>query len=89
MLHHEHHKIHISPRSDGKWEVFISGENRPNFVGDSKDEALDCAREISKERGLELIPHAPEGEAYFSNQGQDDYEDEHDHDFVPVKESYN
>lgn len=77
MFHHEHHRIHISLRSDGKWEVFISGESR-NFVGDTKDEALDCAREISKERGLEMIPHAPDSEAFFSSWAEEEYEDEPD-----------
>lgn len=86
MFHHEHHKIYISPRSDGKWEVFISGESR-NFVSNTKDEALDWAREISKERGLEMIPHDPESEAFFADRGTDEYEDERD--LAPTKESYN
>ena len=47
---------HIVPHKDG-WAVKRSGSERPSHVFDTQREAIDKAREISRNQGTELLIH--------------------------------
>ncbi len=51
---------HVVPHPDG-WAVTRPGAQRPSVVKDTKQEAVDKGREISKNQGTELVIHKKDG----------------------------
>jgi hypothetical protein len=52
---------HVVPNSDGGWDVKKSGSERASKHYDTKQEAVDGAREISQNQGTELYIHGKDG----------------------------
>ena len=51
---------HVVPR-DGDWAVKGAGANRATEVFDTKQEAVNRAREIAQNQGTELFIHGRDG----------------------------
>jgi len=55
-------QIHVIPKSaDNGWGVKKSGNTRASKVFERKSDAMDWARGIAKQKGLELVPHGQDG----------------------------
>lgn len=52
---------HVVPNSDGGWDVERSGAERPSNHFDKKQDAVDKAREISRNQKTELVIHGKDG----------------------------
>lgn len=52
---------HVVPNPDGGWDVKRSGSSRASAHADTKSEAVDRGREISRNQGTELIIHRQDG----------------------------
>lgn len=52
---------HVVPNPDGGWDVKRSGGERASAHADTKQEAIDRGREISKNQETELIIHNKDG----------------------------
>ena len=52
---------HVVPNPDGGWDVVRSGAQRASRHYDTKEEALDSAREISRNQETELVIHRKDG----------------------------
>lgn len=52
---------HVLPHPDGGWQVKGEGNGRATARTDTQKEAIDIAREISRNQGSELIIHRPDG----------------------------
>jgi uncharacterized protein YdaT len=51
---------HVVPH-DGQWAVRRSGAERVTQVFDTQQQAIDRARDISRNQGAELFIHRPDG----------------------------
>lgn len=67
---------HVIPRGS-EWAVKGEGNSRVTVVTNTKQEAIDRAREISKNQGTELVIH--------NRNGQISQKDSHGHDPYPPK----
>ena len=54
-------KQHVTPHPDGGWQVKGEGNERATVRTPTQKEAIDRAREISRNQGPELIIHRPDG----------------------------
>lgn len=52
---------HVTPHPDGGWQVKGEGNERATVRTSTQKEAIDRAREISRNQGSELIIHRPDG----------------------------
>jgi uncharacterized protein YdaT len=48
---------HVAPNSDGGWDIKQSGGQRSSGHFDTKQDAVDRAREISQNQSTELVIH--------------------------------
>jgi len=69
---------HIVPNPDGGWDVKRGGAGRASGHFDTKQEAVDRGREISRNQGTELRIHNRDGRIARS--------DSHGHDPYPPKD---
>lgn len=53
---------HVTPHSDGGWQVKGAGNSRATVRTATQKEAIDIAREISRNQGSELVIHRPNGQ---------------------------
>ncbi len=53
---------HVTPRSDGLWQVKKGGSQRATRVTQTQKEAIDIARRIAKNQKTELIIHRTNGQ---------------------------
>lgn len=51
---------HVVPHKDG-WAVVGEGNQRPSSVHDTQQQAIDVAREITRNQQSELVIHRPDG----------------------------
>jgi len=58
MSKNEHHVV---PTPDGEWGIKKSGGEKYSHVYDTKKDAVDKAREISRNQGTELVIHRKNG----------------------------
>jgi uncharacterized protein YdaT len=52
---------HVTPHPSGGWQVKGEGNQKATKVTDTKQEAIDIARQIAKNQGSELIIHGKDG----------------------------
>lgn len=52
---------HVVPKSSGGWNIKQSGGKRSSGHFDKKQDAIDRAREISRNQGTELVIHNKDG----------------------------
>lgn len=52
---------HVTKRSDGSWQVKGEGANRAYRVTRTQAEAIDIARDVTRNQGSELFIHRPDG----------------------------
>ena len=52
---------HVVPHPDGGWDVKRSGAERASGHFDTKAEAEDAGREISRNQGTEFVIHRKDG----------------------------
>ena len=52
---------HVVPNPDGGWDVKRSGSQRASGHWDTKKEAVDEGRIISRNQGTELVIHKSDG----------------------------
>ena len=52
---------HVSPATDGGWNVRKGGAKRATKHFENKNEAISFAKEISKNQGAELVIHSKDG----------------------------
>jgi uncharacterized protein YdaT len=52
---------HVVPNSDGGWSVKKGGSERASKIFDKKTDAVDYAREVSKNQHSELVVHKKDG----------------------------
>ena len=52
---------HVTPHPDGGWQVKGEENERATVRTSTQKEAIDRAREISRNQGSELIIHRPDG----------------------------
>lgn len=67
---------HVVPRGT-KWSVKGEGNSRATILTNTKQEAIDKAREISKNQGTELVIH--------NRDGKISQKDSHGNDTCPPK----
>ena len=67
---------HVVPRGNG-WAVKGEGNSRATALTNTKHEAIDRAREISRNQGTELVIH--------NRNGQISQKDSHGHDPYPPR----
>lgn len=53
---------HVVPSTSGGWEVKRSGSKKAAIRTDSKQEAIDAGREISRNQGTEFVIHGKNGQ---------------------------
>ena len=75
MSRDEHHVV---PNSEGGWDVKRSGGERASVHTDTKKEAVDAGRRISKNQNTELVIHNKDGKIANS--------DSHGNDPCPPKD---
>ncbi|MGE4489959.1 MAG: DUF2188 domain-containing protein [Kiritimatiellales bacterium] len=75
MARKEHHVVH---NSEGGWDVKKKGGERSSYHGETKFDAVERAREISRNSGSELIIHKLDGTIQNA--------DSHGHDPCPPKD---
>ncbi|WP_419881550.1 DUF2188 domain-containing protein [Peribacillus sp. B-H-3] len=68
---------HAAPHHGGGWQVKAEGDKRPSEITDTKKEAVDIAREISKDEKSELFIHGKDGKIQSR--------DSHGHDPFPPR----
>ena len=68
---------HVVPNPDGGWDVKRGGAHRSSGHFDTKREAVDAGRTISRNQGTELIVHGMNGRIQSC--------DSHGHDPYPPK----
>lgn len=66
---------HVVPGPDGGWDIKKEGANRSSGHFDTKQDAIDRAREISRNQETELVIHNRDGKISRS--------DSHGHDPCP------
>ena len=52
---------HVTPHPDGGWQVKGEGNQKPTARTNTQAEAIDIARNISRNQGSELVIHRPDG----------------------------
>jgi hypothetical protein len=52
---------HVVPNADGGWDVKKGGSGRASGHFDTKQEAIDAGREISRNQGTEFFIHGKDG----------------------------
>ena len=52
---------HVVPNADGSWDVKKGGSSRASGHFDTKQEAIDVGREISRNQGTEFFIHGKDG----------------------------
>lgn len=57
----ERKTTHVVPNPDGGWDVKQGGGERSSFHADTKQQAVDRGREISRNAGSELFIHNKDG----------------------------
>lgn len=66
-------QVHVVPRSDG-WAVIKAGADRATALADTKQQAVDLARDISRNSGAEMFVHNRDGQfGYRNSYGHDSY----------------
>lgn len=75
MARDEHHVV---SNPNGGWDVKRNGADRASIHADTKKEAIDAGRRISKNQGTELIVHNQDGKIAKS--------DSHGNDPCPPKD---
>ncbi len=68
---------HVVPSSDGGWDIKQSGGKRSSGHFDTKQNAVDRARQISQNQETELVVH--------NKNGQIGWKDSHGNDPFPPK----
>jgi len=58
---------HIVPNPDGGWDVKRSGGQRSSGHWDTKAEAVNAGRQISRNQGTELVIHGKDGRIQSSD----------------------
>lgn len=53
---------HVTPRPDGLWQVKGAGNSKATKVTNTQKQAINIAREISRNQGSELIIHGVNGQ---------------------------
>ncbi len=71
---------HVVPNPDGGWDVKRGGGERSSGHFDTKKEAIDRGREISRNQDTELVIHNQDGKISGS--------DSHGHDPCPPKDQH-
>jgi hypothetical protein len=71
---------HVVPDGDGGWNVKKGGSSRASGNFDLKQDAIDRAREISRNQGSELVIHNRDGKISGS--------DSHGNDPCPPKDKH-
>lgn len=67
-------QIHVSKNNGGGWKAKQPGNSRASFIADTQREAIDGAREIARNQGLELFVHGENGQIRERNSyGNDPY----------------
>lgn len=67
-------QTHVVPNSEGGWDIKQSGGQRSSGHFDTKQEAVDRARKISRNQGNELVIHNKDGKISQKNShGNDPY----------------
>lgn len=70
---------HVVPNSDrGGWDIKRGGADRASAYVDTKAQAINIAREISRNQGTEMVVHEKNGRIQSS--------DSHGHDPCPPKD---
>lgn len=65
---------HVVPHPDGGWQVKGEGNSRATVKTDTQREAIDIARQISRNQGSELVIHRPNGQIRDKDShGRDSY----------------
>jgi uncharacterized protein YdaT len=65
---------HVVPNQNGGWDIKQGGGQRSSGHFDKKQDAVDRAREISKNQGNELVIHNKDGKiAQKDSHGNDPY----------------
>ena len=57
----DNNQHHVVPNPDGGWDIKRSGAQRSSGHYDTKQPAVDAAREISRNQGTELVIHRQNG----------------------------
>ena len=52
---------HVTPHPDGGWQVKGAGNSKATLITDTQQQAIDRAREISKNQESELVIHKKDG----------------------------
>ena len=52
---------HVTPHKDGGWQVKGAGNDRATVRTETKQEAIDAARTITRNQGTELVIHGKDG----------------------------
>jgi len=63
---------HVVPNADGGWDVKKGGSNRASGHFDTKQEAIDAGREISRNQGTEFFIHGKDGKIQRKDSHGDD-----------------
>lgn len=71
---------HIVPSSDGGWDIKRGGANRSSGHFETKRDAINAGRVISRNQGTELVIHGKDGRIQSS--------DSHGHDPCPPKDQH-
>ena len=58
---------HIVPNPEGGWDVKRSGSQRSSGHWDTKAEAVNAGRQISRNQGTELVIHGKDGKIQSSD----------------------
>lgn len=53
---------HVTPHPDGGWQVKGAGNTRATVRTTTQHQAIDIARQISRNQGSELVIHRPNGQ---------------------------
>lgn len=69
--------LHVTPHPDGGWQIKGEGNSRATKRTETQQEAIDIAREISRNQQSELFIHG--------RNGQIRERDSHGHDPYPPK----
>ena len=65
---------HVTPRSDGKWQVIGAGNQKPSHVTPTQYTAIGKAREIAIHQTGEVVIHGKDGRFREKNSyGNDPY----------------
>lgn len=53
--------VHVTPRSDGRWNVQREGGQRPSSVHDTQAQAVAQGRQTAKDDAVEFLLHGRNG----------------------------